>query len=156
MCRFVVPRRRSGEHHRRGYSTTQLAQQSVRAEETYTALSDLCQSSPGNCYLRIQLHDRLILHDPPRITHAHRTALLQKLLTIPRPDPSGAGRFVRSPTVALLVRPFFSFIHGFSPTTPTRAHHPGRTPFGEPLAIRESMRVNTAGSVLIRSAVRQR
>ncbi|MDE8648397.1 hypothetical protein PXH69_25850, partial [Rhodococcus qingshengii] len=26
---------------------------------------------------------------------------------------------------------------------------PGRTPFGEPLAIRESMRVNTAGSVLI-------
>ena len=32
----------------------------------------------------------------------------------------------------------------------------GRTPFGEPLAIRESMRVNTAGSVLIRSAVRQR
>ncbi|WP_083197670.1 phage major capsid protein [Rhodococcus sp. 008] len=32
----------------------------------------------------------------------------------------------------------------------------GRTPFGEPLAIRESMRVNTAGSVLIRSSVRQR
>ena len=32
----------------------------------------------------------------------------------------------------------------------------GRTPFGEPLAIRESMRVNTAGSVLIWSSIRQR
>jgi hypothetical protein len=32
----------------------------------------------------------------------------------------------------------------------------GRTPFGEPLGIRESMRVNTSGSVLIRSEVSQR
>jgi xanthine dehydrogenase accessory factor len=31
----------------------------------------------------------------------------------------------------------------------------GRTPFGEPLGIRESMRVNAAGSVLIRGPVRQ-
>ena len=40
--------------------------------------------------------------------------------------------------------------------SPAPPHQTGRTPFGEPLAIRESMRVNTAGSVLIRSSVRQR